>query len=87
MSFSKVRIQKSFSQLVQHVPEISVSVMDPGWRSQGGGPWGEVPGGRSQEEGPRGSRTYLFFLSDTKILTTTRLQITSQYEEFQIHRS
>ena len=73
--------------------------MDPGGgpkgRSQGevprGGPkgrsQGEVPGGRSQEEGPRGSRTSLFFLSDTKILTTTRLQITSQYEEFQMHRS
>ena len=57
------------------------------WRIQGGGPRGEVPGGRSPEEGPRGSRTSLFFLSDTKILTTTTLQITSQYEEFQIHRS
>ena len=48
MSFNEVRIQKYFSQLVQHVPEISVSVMDPGWKSQGGGSWGEVPGGRSQ---------------------------------------
>ena len=81
MLFSEVG-SKNFSQLVQHVPEITVSVMDPG-----GGPRGSSLGGGPRRKVPGGSRTSLFFLSDTKILTTRRLQITSQYEEFQILRS
>lgn len=47
MLFSEVG-SKNFSQLVQHVPEITVSVMDPGGgprgRSLGGGPRRKVPG-------------------------------------------